>query len=332
MRFKTLIMLCGLLCMVPNSWAQDKKISLNINEQTQKAMFESTYWIPKRGVKLLNEESALGVWEKYHGANSEQITALSVFETETMHLLVFNVAYIGTHWAIYTRKDGKLDFYSESISGGYGSKGPKDFVEGCSAGQTSTKVNFRQYTKEGPLLLEVYIPGCREGAAHHEFLFHIDGEKLEEVKGSRFVMNDYYNHTEDEKGWRFWPKNDKYVRIGKVSWSDEGEMKWTRKFNTRLICLSSEGGRGIEYDFPQPEVHRHCHYSKTLRAVQCENEVVKEVILKAEHFFSYHYDLDRSGDRHLREALKVYPHMEEAGHILSTKELAKIKRRLSNRD
>lgn len=332
------IIVCALFLLIctPVLAQQSKNISYSLVEHEQKKLFKSTLWMPERGVRLLNKETSKEVWERYNQEphKTDKINALSVFETKHLHLVVFNVPYYGINWHVYSRKDGSLEFASEGISGGYDHRGPKHGgMGGCTAGSTTTSVNFRQYTKEGPLFLEVYVPGCREGNAHHEFLFHLDEETLREVEGSRFVMNDYYNTTELSRGWRWWPKNNEYVRLGYVNWSDKGEMQWTRKFNTHLRSLISRGGSSDEYNYPQPEVHRHCRYDKTARRVRCEAEIVRKVTLKASYFLDFgrshreYYDSPQVD--HLKEVLRHTAHMTDAGYILPEKELAKLGRALS---
>lgn len=316
-----------------SSTALSQDLGYDKSQLTNQKQFESTLWMPAHDVDLLSIKSSIQVWQKLKDVGLENIYGLSVFRTKHLYILVFNAGWTGTQWEIYNRKDNSLEFRSEGISGGYGPKGPKDHLDSCSSGVTSTQVNFRQYTKTGPLLLEVYVPGCRKGAAHHEFLFHLDGESLEEVEGSRFVMNDYYNYTEKERGWRWWPKDDHYVRLGQVYWNSAGEMQWTRKLNTRLLSLTRVGGRSDSYDYPQPEVHRHCGYSKTTRAVHCETEVVRSVTLKARHFLDFR-DKERNGGGpptpdYLEDVLRTYPYMADAGYILPKQELTNIKRALS---
>lgn len=281
MKIKTALLALIAIVSSANVSAQDSHpvMSKKFDEQSQAALFKKTYWIPKRGVILLNESSSIKAWEKMRekecivNENILELRALNVFRTE--HLYIFNFEnYKGYDW-IVCRKDGAAEFHAEGISGGYAEGDPKKPFDTCSSGATNSEVRFRSYEKDGPLLLEVHVGGCRGGEAHHEFLFRLDKETLQEIPGSRLVMHDYFNKSEVKQGW-MWTASI-YSRLGKSSWNDDGNLVWERSLRKHPMEFVVYEAYEFGHERYQPSFFlRTCSYNSTEWRVICTEKLTKK--------------------------------------------------------
>lgn len=282
MTWKKLGLLCGLLCVSSQSNAQEKSEfpDVDIEEETQKHLFESTYWMPERGVTLLKQKYAIKAWSRmrkkpcFVNVPKYPIIGLVAFKTEYFYIF----AYHGQSFSdwIVCRKNGDLEFHAYGISGGYLDGNPKVTADICSSGGNTASARFRNYTKEGPLLLEVHVGGCRGGESHHEFLFHLDESELEEVKGSRIVMHDYFNYSEAKRGWLWWPYK-KYERFSSLSWTDNDELKWTKLLYKIPLSMFEYRMDPSDYDYDMSLHELSCQYNEKSRDVSCESEILKKV-------------------------------------------------------
>lgn len=240
--------------------------TINIDSEHQKRTFESTFWEPKKGVKLLNKESALATWNKYSeqcGARKveehSKLRSLVVFQTEAFYIFVFTQAMWNHEpdWIICDRKTLTSQFIASHFSGGYNlEQTPPEPSGTCAQGDTSTNVRFREYAKGEPLLLEVYIQRCQADENHHEMLFHIDQDDFSLVPGSHMSMDDHYSSP-----FIWWYATKKYKRFGDLSWNENNERVWERELEARPSNYSHI--KGAKHT-------QQCHYSKKSREVRCE--------------------------------------------------------------
>ena len=255
--------------------------TFKFDDEISKEAFSSTYWEPKRGVKLLRQEAGIKMWKSFtESCNTsiniegecffpevkewEHLTSLHVFTTD--HLIAFvytksSFAYSNPDWAIYEKNSKKLLYKARSFDGGYDADAvPLIGIEGCSD-DVFTTTRFRPYVRDGNLLLETHVQLCRREENHHEFLFHLDEETLTEVPGSRFVQDTGYPINNDIWTWRY--ADDSYSRFGKLSWTSDNERSWTRQ-------LMSIPAHKEFVDFKGALHTQTCFYSNKSRAVECE--------------------------------------------------------------
>lgn len=284
-RISYLLSVFTVICISEEVVSQDNKISdegFSHDEYSKKSAFESTMWMPNRGVKLLKDDYALEVWKSVQDSNcyipklnDENLRSFNVFQTQHLNIFLFST-WAGSDWTVCQRKSNKQEFQAGNLSGGYQDGDPKNAMGNCSSGSSSTKVRFRSYRKDGPLLLEVYLGGCRGGEAHHEFLFRLDKEELEEIPGSRLVMNDYYNFSENE-GW-MWMPHKRYSRFGHKSWNENGDLSWTRKLQKHPLIFVTHN-RSV-YDYHKASVFElKCKYHGDAWKVACEEQIITSVSL-----------------------------------------------------
>lgn len=279
---KYVVCVCMLL-MSSISWAQSSK-SINVYEHDEhllKMTFESTMWMPDRGVTLLKDDSARQVWKKMKktscsipdfGENGLQ--AFKVFRTEYLYIFTFHT-WEGIDWTVCQKDNGHTEFQAANISAGYANGDPKQPFDNCSSGSVGTTVRFRSYEKDGPLLLEVHVPGCRGGESHHEFLFFLDQKELKEVPGSRFVINDYYHNADSLRGWIWWPVG-KYSRFGEMRW-ERDQLSWSRRvYKLPLMLSSSENPNNKKLTYTKSMYSLECMYSLHAQKVTCKENLISK--------------------------------------------------------
>ena len=325
-----------ILLLPTTSFSQELESKSDFEEKNQSDLFEKTYWMPERGVILLNDSSAMNAWNKMKQKSCglqedfDDLKALKVFRTE--HLYIFNFEnHKGYDWVVCQKKNGFTEFHAEGISGGYEDENPKKPFDTCSTGATNSSVRFRSYEKNGPLLLEVHIGGCRGGEAHHEFLFRLDREELEEIPGSRLVMHDYFSKSELKKGW-MWTSYS-YSRLGKISWNGKGNLVWKRFLKKHPMELVVYGAFETGHEKYQPSLFlRTCEYDSDRWIVECEDELKKTSLIDYD-VISYYVEFKDLTIGELdylisiRDGLKK--DLKELGYYMKPVELEKLEKRIN---
>src|SRR5690606_38446409 len=103
--------------------------------------------------------------------------------------------------------------------------------------------------------------------------------------GSRLVMNNYYSPSEHEPGWKWAPGVRRYKRYGKIEWTDDGEMRWTRKLAKLPPDAATPRLRDLsDYTYKKAIYSRTCQYNKKLELVECEEQILSRGRLKADDF------------------------------------------------
>lgn len=321
-------LLSVLLCFP--AFSQEDRLLMNgfdHDKRSRKSAFETTMWMPNRGVKLLKDEYALKVWKEVQESDcyipkltDDNLESFDVFQSEHLNIFLFSTR-AGLDWTI-CRKDSNIEeLQAGKLSGGYKNQDPKNPAGNCGSGSEGTLVRFRSYEKNGPLLLELYVGGCRSGEAHHEFLFRLDKQGLEEIPGSRLVMHDYYNRSEIERGWMW--TSDHYSRFGKVSWSNDAEMIWTRKLRKRSMLFVIYEMWYDEFDAPLYELT--CKYNSVEWRVYCEEKLLKRANITAKivkKFYEEYNQNDRErGKIYMETVRKAIPsNLKKMGYDMSKKE------------
>ncbi len=235
---------------ISQDMSSSEKAKQEYDKELSKYIFETTYWEPGYGIKLLNKKSAEKLWKKYTSKESKcKPISLNqvhhIFSTEHVHIIVYGFSmHWAQAWLICDRKSGEAiygvgwplnDNYlktMENISELKNEDGAKLDQSQC-YDAPYTEPRFVRYHKDGPLMIRVLAKGCNYGEETHEVVLYLDENRVKPLPGSVVVELNTRNATR----YGYFLRRENRT---KKAWNKNGELTWSEKNHVSIIGLGND--------------------------------------------------------------------------------------------
>ena len=277
------------------------------HKELSKYIFETTYWEPGYGIKLLNKQAAEKLWKKYTSKESKcqpssHNQVHHIFSTEHVHIIVYALSmHWAQAWLICDRKSGEAIYgigwpYNDNYLETMRNISELKNEDGAELDQSQcydapyTEPRFVRYHKDGPLMIRVLAKGCTYGEETHEVVLYLDENRVKPLPGSVVVELNTHNATR----YGYFLRRENRT---KKAWNKNGELTWSEKNHVSIIGLGNDtehayidvcnsekdqhlynckGGR-----LQRPIIEKECVFEQDAMRVTCKKKVIKRVKLKS---------------------------------------------------